>query len=76
MSVREHIEYQKSTKRAIQKYENVFGKDSFPMFYFEAEFRHDELEKNIVETINKCLSNKKDVYDMEIVPLSAFETCY
>lgn len=76
MGVHENLEYQNSTENAIKKYERVFGEDSFPDFYFEYEFDRVTFENKIVEAINKCLENDKDVYEMKIVPLTALETCY
>lgn len=76
MSVHENLEYQNSTENAIKKYEKVFGEGSFPDFYFEYEFDRATFENKIVEAINECLENDKDVYEMKIVPLTALETSY
>lgn len=76
MSAYKRTEYQKGTETAIEKYESVFGEDTFPSYYFEAEFKRDEIEKKIVGAVNECLNSNKDVYEMGIVPLSALETCY
>ncbi len=76
MGVFKHIEYRKDTEKAIRKYESVFGEDTFPTYYFAAEFKHEEVEEKIIGAVNECLSDNKDVYEMGIVPLSAFETCY
>lgn len=76
MSAYERTEYRKSTSEAIQKYEQEFGKETFPTFYFEFEFTAADFEKKIVDSVSKCLKAKKNVYDLGIVPLSALETCY
>ncbi len=76
MGVFKRIEYQQSTKKAIKKYESVFGEDTFPSYYFLAEYRSDKVEEKIIEAVTECLSENKDVYEMGIVPLSALEVCY
>lgn len=76
MSAYRRIEHHKDTENAIEKYESVFGEDTFPSYYFESEFKYDEIDKKIVGAVNECLNSNKDVYEMGIVPLSALETCY
>lgn len=76
MSAYERIRHKKSTTEAIQKYEHEFGKETFPVFYFEFEFPAADFEKKIVDSVSKCLKEKKNVFDLGIVPLSALETCY
>lgn len=76
MGVHRAINYHKETEKAIKRYENVFGEGSFPSFYFEYEFERKIFENIIVESINKCLKNSQDVFDMGIVPLDALETKY
>lgn len=75
MGVHKNLKYKNSTENAIRKYERIFG-DPFPDFYFEYEFEKAIFEKKIVEAINKCLKSNKNVYEMEIVPITALETCY
>lgn len=75
MGVHKNLKYKNSTENAIRKYERIFG-EPFPDFYFEYEFEKTIFENKIVEAINKCLKNNKNVYEMGIVPLTALETCY
>lgn len=68
MGVRAFKEYKKETKEAISNYEKRFGLD-FPVYYFEYTLSESDFETKIIETINQCLKNNKNVLDMGIVTL-------
>ena len=48
---------------ALELYEETFD-DSFPMFSFSGK-----KPEEVVKIINKCVSEKKDVYDMGYLSL-------
>lgn len=76
MAEREFIEYKKSTKNAIKKYESIFGEDSFPSYYFEYEMNREIFEDEIIKSIERSINENKSVFELNIVPLSALNTCY
>ncbi len=49
--------------KALEQYEKTFD-DSFPMFTFMGTS-----ESDVIEMINKCISENKDVYEMGYLSL-------
>ena len=49
--------------KALEQYEKTFD-DSFPMFTFMCTS-----ESDVIEMINKCISENKDVYEMGYLSL-------
>lgn len=50
-------------KKALEEYEKMF-EDSFPTMPFSGE-----TPEKVVEIINECIKNKKDVYEMGFLEL-------
>lgn len=52
--------------KALKLYEQTFG-EAFPMF----PMRTTTTTNEVVDIINKCIDNNKDVYDMGYLSLNA-----
>lgn len=57
--------FDKELEKALNVYEQTFD-DSFPMAAFSGV-----PPEEVVDIINKCVSEKKDVYDMGYLSLNA-----
>ena len=73
MGVWKFKEYRKETKEAIANYEKRFDLD-FPAFYFEYTLPESDFEAKIIEVVNQCLENDKNVLDMGILTLDDLMT--
>ncbi len=73
MGARVFKEYKKETEEAILNYEKRFGLD-FPAYYFEYTLPENDFETKMIEVINQCLENGKNVLDMGILTLDDLMT--
>lgn len=76
MGVRLLKEYRKETNEAIKKYEEHFNSD-FPTYHYEFNANKEkDFEEEIIEVINKCIKNNKDVYKSGYLNFDDDLTCY